>query len=194
MKFNAEDLRRHYSMISDDALLAIERDQLTPEAAAVWDAEVHERGLDRDAGDDQPADDDLLPAAGEEPDWHESAACATSFTAYPGAPCNENVDRAQQALDDAAIPNFIVVTPDPENPHREEFSLMVPGALTLHATAILDRDLFNESHEADWRSHLEMLSDAEFGSLNPDIFCAGLLDRVSRLKRAYADELARRRH
>jgi hypothetical protein len=36
------------------------------------------------------------------------------------------------------------------------------------------------------------LTDRELGELNPSVICAGLVDRMARLKRAYNDEVARR--
>ncbi len=69
---------------------------------------------------------------------------------------------------------------------------MVPAPLTLKATSILDKEIFNPQLEADWRVHLESLTDTELADLNPDVICAGLLDRIGRLKRAYNDEVSRR--
>jgi len=69
---------------------------------------------------------------------------------------------------------------------------MVPLALAMHATAVLDRDLFNEEYEAEWRAHLKMRSDKNLSMLNPGIFCAGLQDRPARIMKAYADEIAAR--
>ena len=59
--------------------------------------------------------------------------------------------------------------------------------------ALVDRDLFNDEFEADWRAHLEALANEDLLSLDPRIFCAGFLDRVARMKRAYADEMAARK-
>ena len=69
---------------------------------------------------------------------------------------------------------------------------MVPGGLALHATSVLDRDMFNEEKEEAWRNHFEELSDSELQALDPDLFCAGYLDLVARLRRAYDNEIARR--
>jgi hypothetical protein len=69
---------------------------------------------------------------------------------------------------------------------------MVPGGLALHATSVLDREMFNEEKEEAWRNHFEELSDRELQALNPEVFCAGYLDLVARLRRAYEDEVARR--
>ena len=73
-----------------------------------------------------------------------------------------------------------------------EYSVMVPGALILEATSVLDREIFNPKAEAEWRIHFEMLSDEDLRALTETI-CAGLLDRVKRLKRAYDQEIARRK-
>ncbi len=74
----------------------------------------------------------------------------------------------------------------------EELNVMAPLALALHAAAVLDRDFFNEEYEAEWRTHLKMLSDKNLSMLNPEIFCAGLQDRLTRIKKVYAEEIAAR--
>ena len=60
-----------------------------------------------------------------------------------------------------------------------------------HAASILDRDVFSEEYEAEWRAQLEMLPDEALMALDPKILCAGLMDRVARMRRAYADEMQR---
>jgi hypothetical protein len=62
----------------------------------------------------------------------------------------------------------------------------------LHASAVLDRDLFNATHEEEWQRHFEEISDDDLLALRPEIFTAGLLDRVARMKRVYAAEVAKR--
>jgi hypothetical protein len=42
------------------------------------------------------------------------------------------------------------------------------------------------------RTHFETLSDEDLSALDPTVFCAGLEDRVARLREAYAEEIARR--
>jgi hypothetical protein len=69
---------------------------------------------------------------------------------------------------------------------------MVPGALNLHATSVLDREIFNPDVEAEWAAHFQALSDEELHALSPEVICAGLEDRLMRLRRAYAAEIARR--
>ena len=72
-------------------------------------------------------------------------------------------------------------------------NVMVPGALILKATSVLDVQMLNEEMEETWRSHFEGLSDAELGALQPDDICAGLLDRAARLRAAYEAAVARRK-
>ncbi len=69
---------------------------------------------------------------------------------------------------------------------------MVPAPLTLKATSLLDKEIFNPQIEADWRIHLESLTDTELAALNPNVICAGLFDRIARLKKSYNDEVSRR--
>jgi len=68
---------------------------------------------------------------------------------------------------------------------------MVPGALNLRATSLLDKEIFNEQVESGWRTHLQALSDEELLG-NKEILLEGTLDRVARLARAYDEEVARR--
>lgn len=65
-----------------------------------------------------------------------------------------------------------------------EYQLMVPAPLNLKARSILDREIFNPQLEADWRLRFQSLTDRELGELNPSMICAGLVDRIARLKRA----------
>jgi hypothetical protein len=69
---------------------------------------------------------------------------------------------------------------------------MVPGSFSLQATSVLDTAIYNRRLEDEWKTQLESLSDEEFQSVNIDAACAGLLDRVERLRKAYKRETARR--
>ena len=40
---------------------------------------------------------------------------------------------------------------------------MAPGRLALHATSVLDREMFNEEKEEAWRNHFE-LKNSQIGS------------------------------
>jgi hypothetical protein len=63
----------------------------------------------------------------------------------------------------------------------------------MRAYNAIERQVFIPQAEAVWRSHLLGLSDEELRALKPDDFCGAYLDRAERLKRAYLDEIARRK-
>jgi len=57
VQIDPEDFKRHYAMLSDAALLEVDRDELVDVARACYDAELAERNLDRPR-----ADQDASPA------------------------------------------------------------------------------------------------------------------------------------
>ena len=199
-------------MLSDQALLALKRADLVDVAQACYDEEVARRESARGQQEQSSNELDDLPASpdapdgfddvfeldsGPEPDWLEEAACACSFSVNPGASYTPELEKARKVLLASGIPCYITTT-EIEAPRdvpriRSEYCVMVPGALNLHATSVLDRDLFNPEQEENWRGHLQALSDEELRKLSPDVFCAGLLDRAARLKKVYEDEVAQRR-
>jgi hypothetical protein len=140
------------------------------------------------------------PAGGEdvgiEPDWLDHAACACSFTAPPGVHSAPDAERARSVLLAAGVPCHIsAVAPDPKDPDSGsygEFRILVPASLNMKAMSILDKDVFNAELEAEWRTHLSMLTDEELAAVPPEVICAGFLDRARRLTQAYQDEVARR--
>ena len=204
MQIDLEDLRRHYESLTDDELLEIEPSDLTPQARGCYDWEVKRRQLTEPAGPSDTETDD----AGTEPaetvetehdaDWLETAACACSYFSRPGSTSAEEADIARETLDAAGIPCQVIVAeveqepPDPNPPKQFEYRVMVPGALNLQATSVLDRDLFNADLEGNWKTHFEALTDEEFRALTPDVICAGWADKIARVKRLYQEERARR--
>ncbi len=68
----------------------------------------------------------------------------------------------------------------------------MPGSLNLRATSVLECEIFNEEFEAQWRAHLEGLSDGELEAITPEIAFGGLIDKIERATKAYEEELARR--
>jgi hypothetical protein len=177
-------------------LLEIDPASLTDAARACYESEFAKRDLSPDdvplpAGPGLEADFDV------EPDWIEYAACPCSFTAVPGSNHAHDAEHAREVLRAAGIPcHLSVASPDPRPEpvhHFDEYRALVPASLNLKAISVLDKEIFNADLEADWRAHFTELSDEELRALNPEIICAGLLDRVERLRRAYTDEIARRR-
>jgi len=200
MRIDLESLRRHYGSLSDDELLAVERNELTDSAQKCFDEEVERRGLDEaqesEAAPDEDAYEVATPTAGVDPDWLQDAACACSFVSQPGGSAASDVENAREVLQDAGIPCQVftveVAASTGDRAAQYEYRVMVPGALNLKATSILDKELFNPQLEADWRTHFASMTDRELGAVNPDVICAGLVDRIARLRRAYNDEVSRR--
>ena len=194
-----DELRRYYASLSDDALLEIERNDLTEVAQACYDAELAERGLEADDEDeievrhnDPFSEDEEDMEAG--PDWMEDSVCACSFESTPGNDAAPDLDEARSVLEAAGVPCHTVTAElDPKKEtHRYAYSLMVPAAMNLRALSVLDRDFFNPRLESEWQTHFSDLSDQELKALSLQDLTAGMLDRVERLSRAYKEELARR--
>ena len=198
MQIDLECLRRHYSSLSDEELLALNRHDLIEVAQKCWDEEVERRGLDElmesDAASGDEAGEAETSFEGDlDPDWLQNAVCACSFVGDPGA---SQASDAVKVLDDAGIPSEVttveVSSALGRHPAEYEYRVMVPAALNLKASSILDKEIFNPQLEADWRLHFQSLTDSELGALNPNVICIGLADRIARLKRAYNDEVTRR--
>ncbi len=196
MRATPEDLRRTYASLTDEQLLDLDPSELTDTALECYQQEMSRRRL-AEGGTGQEKE----PEHGErnfqrsgnfDGDWLEHAACACSFTVAPGSNQAEDAGRARQALLEAAIPCELQVIPGEPGARAEEIRVLVPDALNLKAMSLLDCEIFNPQLEADWRAHLAELSDQELAQLSPEVICAGLVDRVERLRRAYNDEIASR--
>ena len=207
MQIDVQALRQHYASLSDEEILAFDREDLIEAAQQCYDQELVRRGLDQPEESDGGGE--RAYAAGKRPnargafrendeDWIEDAACACSFASGPEGAGAADAENALQVLQDAGIPCQISVEAvetehrDADQPARQEYRVMVPGALNMIATSVLDREVFNEELDASWRAHFEALTDEQLRALDPELICAGLEDRVMRLQRAYADEVERR--
>jgi len=198
---NPEDLRKHYASLSDDALLLLERADLTPAAQKIFDLEVRRRRLDIEGAEQEAGSPSFsffrssVDKDDEDDSSLEKAFTVTTFSGTASGPA-EAAD-ARGALLAAGIPCEITeheIDPgeDPVPLPYKEYRVMVPDALSLQATSVLDTAIFNGRLEADWKTQLESLSDEELAALNVDALCAGMLDRVERLRKAYRSEVARR--
>lgn len=192
MQIDRDALSRHYASLSDDELLALDREELTETAQKLYDHEMEKRQL-ASAGEEEVRNepDFLEEDDGAEPGWLQNASCACSFQAGAGnSPYAQEAEAACEILRGGGVPSRVV----PEHPETgpDLLNVMVPGALLMKAYSLLDRDLFNEEMEETWRTHFAELSDDELGALTPDILCAGILDRAARLKRIFLEEQERR--
>ena len=203
MPIDPEYVRQHYASLSDDALLLIERDELTPAAQAILDSEIRRRNLDRTEPLERDAEatgrssffgsDDEEEAA--DADWLENAFPVTTFSAKP-AGLADAAD-ARDALTAAGIPCDVTeheIDPDEQEVSESyrQYRVIVPATFGLQAVAVLDTAIFNPRYEADLQVQFESLSDDELRALNVDSLCAGLLDRATRLRKAYEREIGRR--
>jgi len=191
--------RRHYGSLSDGELFALDRDELTEAARKCYDDEMARRGLNEPEQADEVSDErehGIDHSAEADGDWLADAAVACSYTSVPGGTAASDAEHALAVLQEAGIPCQIsVIENDPDDSHGPafpEFRVMVPGALNLQATSVLDKEIFNAELEASWRTHFEALTDDQLVALHPDVICAGFVDRIARLKKAYNDEIARR--
>jgi len=211
LQVNPDDLRHYYDSLSDEALQQIDRVTLTEMAQQCYDDELAQRKLssghaesshaavtppDQEDGGGEINDEFDLDAQ-PIPAWLDDAARACTFTYLPGDVSTDDAKNARAALLAAGIPCYVeeqkIDKPRYEPAVLYEYSVMVPGALNLKAISVLDKEIFNPKVEADWKVHLETLSDEDLRALNSETICAGLLDRMNRLKRAYDQEIARRK-
>ena len=203
MKLDTDYLRQHYAELTDDALREIDRNDLVEPARSCFDEEAaRRRPWTRPAAKPEPPDapvveeaDDAEPAVsdGTTPAWIKGAACVCSY--FGGQICDDFAE-ARDAVEAAGIPCYVAVTRVPlEEAARGrdyEYRVLVPGGRNLEALSVLDVRVFNPGIEADWKTHLQELTDAELRAISPEVICAGFLDRAARLKQAYEDEVARR--
>jgi hypothetical protein len=130
-----------------------------------------------------------------EPVWLEDAAEVYSVDSRFGSDFGVDAETACRVLEAAGIPCYLDFCEEPEEgdlPATHRWRVLVPGNLNMRATSVLERDIFNDSFETVWKTHLEMLSDRELREAKPkEVFC-GLFDRIERVVRTYNDELSRR--
>jgi hypothetical protein len=205
MQIDRRELGRHYASLNDEELLDLKRDDLTATAQHIYDLEIARRGLDQILVSKPKVEeietsfserDKRIEDGSSDPDWHHDGVVACAFSDREGQDSAERASKAQTALNAAGIQSHLRVTREldaggkPTKFHTLE--VLVPVGLMLHAASILDRDCFNDYVESDWRDQLKILSDEDMLALDPDIFCTGLLDRVTRMKKVYAEEMAKR--
>jgi hypothetical protein len=192
--------------VHDEAMRDINREDLVEIAQGCYEQEVRQRRLNsaREAlQEEEPRIPDAetepynqVSREGEQPGWLEGGAevygVVIRFGRIASVP---DVDNARAALEAAGIPCHLDIREEEPEAKPEpmfRWRLIVPGNLNLRATGVLEREIFNADFEADWRTHLEMLSDREVRAMSPqEVFC-GLFDRVERVTRVWNEELERR--
>jgi hypothetical protein len=203
MYVDLEALRQQYADLSDQALLAIRRDDLTEEAQRCYDQEMQRRDLTRRSLNAPPEGGRPEDGGPEDrgndtrPDWLDDAAEVFSVVVLPRQPDSAaDAERAADTLRSAGIPAYVQMVAmergDSSSGPTQEWRVFVPGKFNLRALAVLDCEFFNPDFEADYRNQLEQTSDEELAEMHPRITLAGVYDRIERATRVYNEELARR--
>ena len=110
VQIDLEDLRRYYASLPDEALLELDRAELTDAARRCYDEEVAQRDLATSEAQQDQADDEveaggaLDPDPGAKPDWLEDAACACVFATFSGSPSGSDAETAREVLQAAGFP------------------------------------------------------------------------------------------
>lgn len=132
MEVTPADFRRHFEILSDDALLETNRDDLVEIAKQCFDEEISRRGLN--AADDPPEIDGEAtepPASGG-----EDLVLLATFVS------GDEVSLVRGLLESASIPSHVV------SPLGSlagiEFRLMVPAAFEEHALEVLEMQISDE--------------------------------------------------
>jgi hypothetical protein len=197
VQIDPSDLRRYYHGLSDDMLLAVDREELTEVALQVYDEELAHRNLsgqdfETDGEPDTDPDHNI-----EASDWLGEASCACTFAAgHAGDQAAGDAEHGRLVLEAAGIPCHVVahaMDPAGDDPKpRYEYRLMVPGKLNMPAASVLDKEIFNAEVEAEWKFYFDSLSDEELRAVDSESLFAGLRDRMERAARAYQEVLATR--
>jgi hypothetical protein len=154
MKVDAEDFRRVYESMNDDALLAVKREELVPVAQQCYDIEVARRGL---AGEEVEEAEAVAPeAAGESEEMVELA----TFTDV------DDARMARELLKSAEIPCYLQ-NDDPlagnwiGGAGQGAFRLSVPPEWLEQAREILETEISDEelAAQAEAAAELEELEE-----------------------------------
>ncbi len=200
MKIDTDQLRRHFASLSDEALMAVNREDLVDAAQAIYDEEVAQRERTRPALSDEEREDEEnydTPDDGGRPEWLADAAQIFTQSDLPGRQSAQEAENVRDVLEAAGIPCFLEISEVHEDvsppTHWKEWRVFVPGKLNQRAASIIERDIGNPTFEEQWKAHLEELSDRDLRAMDPESVFCGLFDRVERITRVYNDELVRRR-
>jgi hypothetical protein len=203
MQIDPERLREEYDSLSDEALLQIHRADLIEDARRIYDEELAQRHLvpgkivEKTSPPDATEVGTEFPLDEDHPDWLDGAAEVFAVADLAGSVPAPQAQRVQDVLLAAGIACHLELTEVPQDPDsvdpNRRWRVLVPGQLSLYATSILDRDIYNEDFEDLWKTQLEAFSDKELRDMKPEVVLCGLFDRVERAKKVYSEELARRK-
>jgi len=175
MNADADDFRRHYNALSDEALLDLNPDDLTDIARQCYEVELFNRGLKRAAPskleESQPEESPVvLPQPQylmEHVPWKSTAVSAVEFEHV------EDAEQARDVLEQASIPCALVdKQQDASLGYRRKYrgkwiALMVPRSFLETARQRLRTEIDEPSAEEDYAKHFVDFSDDEL--LDADI-------------------------
>ena len=133
MDVNTQDFKDHFNLLSDEALLAVNRGELVPVAQQCLDEEIAKRGLNLAAteADEEPA------MAEDEPSPEEEDLAVVATYDVP-----EEGETARQTLENAGIPARLIQ--DPDDMQGVQMELMVPERRVLEALEALGLQISEE--------------------------------------------------
>jgi len=187
MEIDPEQVRSHYASLSDEALLEVNRSDLTEVGRQFYDAEISSRRLRVGFAEQEHGEGTSIAT-----DWMKDAACIFEQQIRSGTA--DAAASVIEALRNARIPCDLVeehIQPEPAVPY-DAYRVMVPSHLELVASFVVDSDVFNEEAETKWRANFEELTDSELLAMDPDVLFGALLNRIERVKSAYREEFSRR--
>jgi hypothetical protein len=148
LDISTEDFRRHFDLLSDEALLGTNRDELTEAAQRVYNEEVEKRGLNV-APEEVAAEAEEPHAPEASPDAEELMIVAT----YDDA---EEANEAKARLEEAMIPARL--TSDPRDMEGVQMELLVPNKDFFRALDALGLEITDE----------ELAAQAEAAGMEPE--------------------------
>ncbi len=196
MKLDVDYIRRQYASLSDDDLLEIDPSDLVEEARQCFDEELARRGLSEESATGGNSNGQVSEGDDSEPEWLEEGISVFVVLGQPGAHRAPKAQHAVTVLRAAGLPVYLstqsVESEAGDSPPQVEYHVMVPGELSLHATSVLDREIFNADVEATWVNYFRGLPDEELREADTELLFAGFRDRLRRVTKAYKKEMGRR--
>ena len=150
MNINPQEIRQRFAELSDDALLAVERDDLTEVAQQIYDTELEERGLLSEASD---ADSENAPSPDPSLKEEELVHVGTFLDFH-------DAQMAVSLLRSAEIPVSVENEMGAAYAGIGAMRLMVPASFVEQAEEVLDATISDEELAAQAEAAGEV-DDAE---------------------------------
>jgi len=147
VQIDPEDLKRHYALLSDEALLDIDPSDLTEIARRSFQDELFSRKLKPTA--EAPHED---PDVQVQPELAETGEVVGRFQ-FP-----EELEDARDVLEQAGIPCFI-------RSKGHQYELLVQPSVREPAEQALKTQYFDPRSEADYQTHFDLLNDEQLLAL-----------------------------